>query len=199
MTVNEVRIISGLWRGRKLRFPDDPALRPTLGRVRETLFNWLAARIAGSRCLDLFAGSGALGFEALSRGAARVTFVDSGRRTVRCLHENAARLGAEPARVEIGCMTAERFLRQSRSTWDIVFLDPPFHGDALERALTALARGARLAPEGVVYFEMPRRGKILPGDWEILKEATAGDTRFGLLATREAGRYHPAVSGGADQ
>ncbi|MEQ8858297.1 MAG: 16S rRNA (guanine(966)-N(2))-methyltransferase RsmD [Pseudomonadales bacterium] len=179
---NEVRIIGGNFRGRKLVFPDLPDLRPTLGRVRETVFNWLRADVADSRCLDLFAGSGALGFEALSRGAATVTFVDSSRRVIRCLRDNADKL-AVADRVELVCGRAEAVLRRGAGPWDIVFLDPPFRADALIRTLDALADCAALAEGGLVYVEAPRRDALPSGRWRALKEATAGDTRFGLLAT----------------
>jgi len=181
MAANEVRIIGGNWKGRKLGFPDAPGLRPTLGRVRETLFNWLNTRIVGSRCLDLFAGSGALGLEALSRGAAAATLVEPNRRAALALRENAARLAAGAA-CSICCMTAERFLRQpAPRAWDIIFLDPPFEGDALRHTLERILTAHCVAPDGVVYFEMPRRARAdFPG-FTVLKEATAGDTRYGLL------------------
>jgi 16S rRNA (guanine966-N2)-methyltransferase len=182
MAANEVRIIGGNWRGRKLRFPDVSGLRPTLGRVRETLFNWLNRRIAGSRCLDLFAGSGALGFEALSRGAAIVTLVEPDARAARALRENATRLGAGPA-CRIACTTATRFLRDDGGAWDVIFLDPPFDADLLPATLARIRAAGCLAPDGVVYFEMPRRVTAdFPG-FSLVKEGTAGDTRFGLLAS----------------
>jgi 16S rRNA (guanine966-N2)-methyltransferase len=181
MAANEVRIIGGNWKGRKLRFPDAQGLRPTLGRVRETLFNWLNTRIVGSRCLDLFAGSGALGFEALSRGAATVTLVEENRRTAHALRESATRLGAE-RNCSISCMPADRFLRQAAAAWDIIFLDPPFQDASLQQALKRIRAAHALAPDGVVYFEMPRRAPAEFAGFRVLKEGTAGDTRFGLLA-----------------
>jgi 16S rRNA (guanine966-N2)-methyltransferase len=184
MAANEVRIISGNWKGRKLRFPDAPNLRPTLGRVRETLFNWLMGRIDGSRCLDLFAGSGALGFEALSRGAAQVTLVESNGRTAQALRDNARALGASASQCEIVCMPATRFLRQPRAPWEIIFLDPPFQDAALDSTLALILKGRLLAPAGVIYFEIPRRTPAAFDDWVLVKEGTAGDTRFGLLSHR---------------
>jgi 16S rRNA (guanine966-N2)-methyltransferase len=180
MAANEVRIISGNWKGRKLRFPDAQGLRPTLGRVRETLFNWLNQRIGNSRCLDLFAGSGALGFEALSRGAAAVTLVEENRRTAQALRENATRLGAGSA-CTIQCTPAGRFLRESGGTWDIIFLDPPFDDALLEKILALIRTRGCLAQDGLVYFEMPRRLPANFPGFALLKEGTAGDTRFGLL------------------
>jgi len=182
MGSNAVRIIGGKWRGRKLVFPDRPDLRPTLGRVRETLFNWLRADIDGSRCLDLFAGSGALGFEALSRGAASVVFVDADRRAVRSLEDNVARLEAgERATVIAG--RAERVLRRSSEPFDVIFVDPPFAGADLAAALEKIRATGALAEHGLVYFEAPRRLAVDTSGWRQVKHATAGDAQFGLLAT----------------
>src|SRR5512134_933490 len=121
---NQLRIIGGRWRSRRLRFPPLPGLRPTPDRVRETLFNWLTPVIAGARCLDLFAGSGALGIEALSRGAAAVTFVERHPQAVRGLRANLAQLRAEGARVEQA--DALLWLRQAPQPFTVVFLNPPF-------------------------------------------------------------------------
>jgi 16S rRNA (guanine966-N2)-methyltransferase len=181
MASNEVRIIGGKWRGRKLVFPAERHLRPTLGRVRETLFNWLAADVPGSRCLDLFAGSGALGFEALSRGARAVTFVESNSRVARSLEENAARLGADGATVLRA--RAEQALRRLTGPWDIVFLDPPFGHAVLADLLGRLTEAGCLAPEGLVYVEWPRRECLTVEHWREIKHARAGDTQFGLLAS----------------
>lgn len=182
MASNEVRIIGGNWRGRKLVFPDRPDLRPTLGRVRETLFNWLRADVPGARCLDLFAGSGALGFEALSRGAREVTFVERDRRAAAALSANAARLEAGD-RARILCDRAERVLRRSPEPWDLIFVDPPFRGADLAGALAAIVGAGALAGEGLVYFEAPRRSGSDFTAWRVIREGHAGDTRFGLLAT----------------
>ena len=129
---NSVRIIGGGWRGRRITFPDVPGLRPTPDRVRETLFNWLQHDIAGARCLDLFAGSGALGLEALSRGAKELVFVEQSVAASRALQEQLARLGAE-RRSQVVEMGAARYLRGAAPAFDIVFLDPPFGRDALDR------------------------------------------------------------------
>lgn len=181
MASNTVRIIGGKWRGRKLRFPDAPDLRPTLGRVRETVFNWLREPIEGARCLDLFAGSGALGFEALSRGAASVTFVDSRREVVRRLRDNADLLGAES--VTLICSRAERVLRQADTPWDVIFVDPPFDENALPEVLAAVADNGLLAEGGLVYYEASRHRALDLAPWREVKQAFAGETRFGLLAT----------------
>jgi len=178
MASNEVRIIGGLWKGRKLRFPDVPGLRPTLGRVRETLFNWLGAGIRGANCLDLFAGSGALGFEALSRGAASVTFVEQNRKAAAALRANAEALGADTA--EVVSRSAESYLATVTSRrWDVVFFDPPF-SDGRALALLETVRASLLAPDGVIYVERPRRSP-LPLAAEMIKQSTAGECHFGLL------------------
>ncbi len=181
MTRNDVRIIGGKWKGRKLAFPDRPHLRPTLGRVRETLFNWLRADVVGSRCLDLFAGSGALGLEAASRGAAAVTLVDGDRRVVRSLRDNVARLGAD--NVTVICNRADRMLRRQAGPWDLVFVDPPFAANLAAATLDMLAEIGALAPEGLIYVEVSRREPLPTGPWRAVREAEAGETRFGLLAT----------------
>jgi 16S rRNA (guanine966-N2)-methyltransferase len=178
MASNEVRIIGGLWKGRKLRFPDVPGLRPTLGRVRETLFNWLGTGIRGARCLDLFAGSGALGFEALSRGAASVTFVERNRKAAAALRANIETLGADSA--EVVARSAETYLAAARDRkWDVVFFDPPFSDDRALALLEAV-RASLLAPEGLIYVERPRRSP-LPLAAEMIKQSTAGECHFGLL------------------
>ena len=187
MAANEVRIIGGKWRGRKLSFPPVASLRPSLGRVRETLFNWLRSDVPGSRCLDLYAGSGALGFEALSRGAATVTFVDSHPKVCRALQDNAARLGFT------GCTivrsNARKFLERARAAgapdfqpWDIIFLDPPFGSSELPAALTHIRDGALLAPNGLLYFETSRHTSVDASGWRQIRYGTAGDSEFGLLA-----------------
>jgi 16S rRNA (guanine966-N2)-methyltransferase len=181
MASNEVRIIGGKWRGRKLAFPDQADLRPTLGRVRETLFNWLRQDVQDSRCLDLFAGSGALGFEALSRGAAAVTFVDSSRRAVRCIEENARRLGAE--HVTVVCADAEQALRRGQAPWDLIFLDPPFKAAVIARVLELIGDLGSLAAGGLIYLEAPRRESLELAGWRKVKHGHAGETQFGLLAS----------------
>ena len=120
---NQVRIIAGQWRGRKLSFPDVTGLRPTSDRIRETVFNWLATSLPGASCLDLFAGSGALGFEAASRGATRVVMVDRNRDVVRALRDNRQRLSA--SMIKIVQQDAENYLSAADGQFDVVFLDPP--------------------------------------------------------------------------
>src|SRR6202051_2311293 len=137
---NSVRIIGGGWRGRRVSFPDIPGLRPTPDRVRETLLNWLQRDIAGARCLDLFAGSGALGLEALSRGAKEVVFVEQAVAASRALQEQLTRLGGA-GKSQVVEMGAARYLRSPARPFDIVFLDPPFGRDALAEYVPMLDTG----------------------------------------------------------
>ena len=175
MANNEVRIIGGQWRGRKLKFPDRPDLRPTLGRVRESLFNWLAATIHGARCLDLYAGSGALGFEALSRGAAEVTFVERDRKAASALHANVTLLEANARVVQ---KPAARFLDSGPARFDLILFDPPFSDpDALAQLPQLLDQ--HLHEDGLLYLETARRGQ-LPLQARILKQSRAGDCQFAL-------------------
>ena len=181
-----LRIIGGSWRGRKLRFPAAPLIRPTPDRVRETLFNWLAGRIEGARCLDLFAGSGALGLEALSRGAAEVTFVERDAQAVHALRALLAEWGAPAARVERA--DALRFLAGTPRPFDLVFLDPPFGAPLLAAAASALA-GGWLAAEALVYVECAARAAPppLPAGWRALKGKRAGEVGYHLYASGGAG------------
>jgi 16S rRNA (guanine966-N2)-methyltransferase len=177
-----LRIVAGNWRSRVLEIADVPGLRPTSERVRETLFNWLAPRIQGAHCLDLFAGTGALGFEALSRGAGEITFVEKSRLAVRMLERNAAKLGATGATICRG--DALEFLRTaSGQSYDVVFLDPPFAENLLEEACEHILAAGILADGAVVYLEQGRNQPLptLPGGWEILKDRTAGQVRYLLI------------------
>lgn len=175
MANNEVRIIGGQWRGRKLRFPDREGLRPTLSRVRETLFNWLAPSIHEARCLDLYAGSGALGFEALSRGAAEITFVERDREAVVALKSNARILDA---RATVRRMTAERFLLENPEPFDLILFDPPF-ADSRAMDLLPVLLDTHLSAAGLLYLETARRTP-LPLPARVLKSSTAGDCCFAL-------------------
>ncbi|MBU6441673.1 MAG: 16S rRNA (guanine(966)-N(2))-methyltransferase RsmD [Betaproteobacteria bacterium] len=182
-----VRIIGGRLRGSKLRVPDLPGLRPTPDRVRETLFNWLGQDLQGLRCLDLYAGSGALGLEAASRGASRVDMVERHPALARALGEAAQRLGAQAVRVHAG--DAEAFAAaQAPGSYDVVFVDPPFaQAGAHERALAQAAR--LLAGQGRVYLEAPDAaslGRWAAAGWEVLRSARAGQVHYALLR-RDAG------------
>lgn len=179
---NSVRIIAGAWRGRRIHFPDMPALRPTPDRVRETLFNWLQHSITDTRCLDLFAGSGALGLEALSRGAREVVFVEQFPAAARTLQEHLVRFGGA-AKGRILEMGAARFLRTPGEPFDLAFLDPPFGANALAEYIPLLDGGEWLKTGALVYLENERAAGIpaLPGHWEVLKSKSAGEVGYHLL------------------
>ena len=174
-----VRIIGGSLRNSRLDVPDLPGLRPTPERVRETLFNWLAPVIDGARCLDLCAGTGALGIEALSRGAAGVQFVERDARAAQALRANLARLKADAGQVAV--LDAGLFLRGMAQPYDLVFLDPPFVLDLWPALARQLEQGGWLAAQGWVYVESPR-GLVpaLPPNWQLHREGQAGEVRFAL-------------------
>ena len=172
-----LRIIGGKHRGRRLRFPGGVDIRPTPDRVRETLFNWLMPRIAGARVLDLFAGSGALGLEALSRGAAQVVFVERDRRAAHAIETIADEWSESAARVV--CMDAQRWLGQKSEfdPFDIVFLDPPYDADLLGHALESLEKGGHVASDARVYVELRARDALpaRPQGWQSIRDGTAGE------------------------
>jgi 16S rRNA (guanine966-N2)-methyltransferase len=176
-----LRIIGGSWRGRKLRFPASAAIRPTPDRVRETLFNWLGSATPGAQCLDLFAGSGALGLEALSRGAAHVTFVEQDAAAARELRTRLAQWQAQDARVERA--DAERYLAGAARPFDIVFLDPPFASQLLRRA-AALLEARWLRRDALIYVECAARAGLppLPQSWQPLRAKRAGEVGYHLFA-----------------
>lgn len=173
---NSVRIIGGDWRGRRLRFPGTPGLRPSSDRRRETLFNWLAPELPGASCLDLFAGSGALGFEALSRGAARVVLVESSREVVTALMESRRELAAEE-RADIVLARAAGYLGRDAVPFDIVFLDPPFAMPELAANACERLEAGWLAPGASVYLELPARAERprVPSGWRLSREMVTGD------------------------
>jgi 16S rRNA (guanine966-N2)-methyltransferase len=177
---NEVRIIGGAWRSRRIRFTPRANLRPTPDRVRETLFNWLGQELTGRSCLDLFAGSGALGFEAASRGARRVVMVEWDREICKALATSRAALAASA--VEVRCADALEFLRSPGERYDVIFLDPPFRAGLTPRLLTLLPDC--MAPGAVVYSESGHQPE-LGGGWETLKQGRAGQVRFQLLKRTE--------------
>ena len=180
-----MRLIAGSWRGRRLPVAMAPGLRPTPDRVRETLFNWLAPRLPGSRCLDLFAGTGALGLEALSRGAASCVFVESSRQVLLALEAALTRLDAHGA----SCVQSKAldWLERASGPFDIIFLDPPFDSDLLGQAATLIARRALLSPGGRVYLESAAAQPLpLPEDWTMLRQQRASDVRFGLACVKDA-------------
>ena len=183
---NRLRIIGGQWRGRKLDFPDIEGLRPTPDRVRETLFNWLQADIHGARCLDLFAGSGALGLEALSRGASRTVLVDNSATVVRQLEQNLVTLHCDNAKVVH--LSAEDFLKRGPgdSRYDVVFLDPPFGKGLISICAQLLDENQWLAPGARIYLESEHELVLdqLPASWHIDREKTAGQVAYRLATHR---------------
>ena len=179
---NQLRIIGGDWRGRKLRFPDAPNLRPTPDRVRETIFNWLAPIIDGAHVLDLFAGSGALGLEALSRGAAFATFVDSHKKVTQALQDHLVLLNAKD-KAEVVSMDGVRFLKQEAKVYNLVFLDPPYQLDFMAKVVPLLEENGWLADNAMLYLEIEKRQSLpeLPDNWNMLKDKTAGEVSYFLF------------------
>jgi 16S rRNA (guanine966-N2)-methyltransferase len=179
-SANQLRIIGGRWRGSRIVFPPLAAIRPSPDRVRETLFNWLQQPIVGARCLDLFAGSGALGLEALSRGAAHVTFVDREPQVGRHLKQTLERLGGRDATVVVE--DAQRFLAGPAQLFDVVFLDPPFDSTVLEQVASRLQQGW-LAPGAYIYVECPAERSLstLPARWAVHRTKHAGQVGYHLL------------------
>lgn len=199
MAGGRVRIIGGRWRGRRLAVEDEPDVRPTPDRVRETLFNWLAPDLPGARCLDLFAGSGALGFEAVSRGAAHAALVDRSRAVCDRLRGECDRLGADRAVAVIEADALDWLSRPrggpgvpgpgpapglAPAPFDVVFVDPPRRLEAHREAALRLAEHGWLAPAARVWFEVVGRRPPpeLPDGWTLLKSGRAGDVRYHLAA-----------------
>ncbi|HVO47749.1 MAG TPA: 16S rRNA (guanine(966)-N(2))-methyltransferase RsmD [Steroidobacteraceae bacterium] len=182
-----LRIIGGTWRGRRLRFPPVEQIRPTPDRVRETLFNWLGTRVAGASCLDLFAGSGALGLEALSRGAARVTFVERDAAAVQALRARLIEWHASGGSVEQA--DAARFLAGPPHPVDIAFLDPPFDSGLLTQVARLLEERGWLAPGAWIYVETGAQAGLppLPQRWQVIKAKQAGAVGYHLLASQNEG------------
>lgn len=177
--LNTVRINAGEWRSRLLRFPDAEGLRPTPERVRQTVFNWLGQDLTGLSCLDLFAGTGVMGFEALSRNAKAATLVEKSAPVYRALLENKANLKADAAHVVHS--DALSFLAHNQQPFDVVFLDPPYQQGLLEKVLPVLP--AHLAPEALVYAEAEY---ALDSDqnWQVFKHSKAGNVFYHLLKLR---------------
>src|SRR5688572_2652394 len=177
---NRVRIIAGKWRSRIVRFPAAAQLRPTPDRVRETLFNWLGQRLDGLACLDLFAGSGALGFEALSRGARRLVMVENDRKVAAALRESARDLGA--TEVEVVNADALAWLARASERFDLAFVDPPYASGLAQAALAALP--PRMNPGARVYAESAQPLEV-PAAWRTLREDRAGAVRYALYELAE--------------
>jgi 16S rRNA (guanine966-N2)-methyltransferase len=178
---NKVRIIGGEWRSRQLHFIDAPGLRPTPSRVRETLFNWLQHDIPGSRCLDLYAGSGALGFEAASRGAKSVVQIENNAQVCRSLKENTVALSA--SQIKIVHMDVLRYLAGNAELADVVFIDPPFGLSLLPSTCRWLEDKLWLAPSAKIYIEAENIFKLenIPENWRLLKSKIAGEVGYHLF------------------
>jgi|SRR5215831_10880041 len=177
---NTLRIIGGKWRGRKVEFPPIAAIRPTPDRVRETIFNWLQTEIEGAHCLDLFAGSGALGLEALSRGAEHVVFVDSDPEVKRHLQQTLKKLDAANAEVYVG--NAVNISIDHKTSFDVVFLDPPYNQDILAQVASRLESQKWLAPQAFIYLECRARESLpqLPANWRVIRSKSAGQVGYHL-------------------
>jgi 16S rRNA (guanine966-N2)-methyltransferase len=173
---NEVRIVGGTWRSRRIRFPPNAELRPTPDRVRETLFNWLGQDLTGLECLDLFAGSGALGFEAASRNAARVVMVERDRAAHAALARNREALDAR--QVEVVRRDALEFVRGDEGRYDVIFLDPPFAAGYWARMMEMLP--ARMKPGARVYHESGE-AQQWPAGWDVLRQGRAGNVVYQLV------------------
>ena len=181
-----LRIVAGKWRSRLLPIADQQGLRPTSARVRETLFNWLSTDIRGSHCLDPFAGTGALGFEALSRGAATVTMIEKSPKVADILRSSVELLEADNARIE--CADAMSLLKRGADKrYDIVFLDPPFADDLVEECCHLLQSNGWLADRAAIYIEQDKSKPLteLPAGWQVIKNKKAGKVRFLLARANE--------------
>lgn len=191
--LSQVRIIAGMWRGRRLQFEAHAGLRPTPDRVRETLFNWLGREVLGARCVDCFAGSGALGFEALSRGAESVVMLDANPHVSANLQAQADKLGATAAQIyTCDYQALPQILAASSSPeegpFNLVFLDPPFGLGLVPKALHMLQSASKLAPGAWVYTEIEKTAAPLnlPGDFVVQRRKQAGQVEYALW------RYHTA-------
>ncbi len=178
----KVRIIGGKWRSRVIAFSDHPHLRPTPDRVRETVFNWLGQELTGKRCLDLFAGSGAMGFEAASRGAEHVVMVELNKSIMRWLHGAQEKLGA--TQVELVQMNAMAFIASDARQYDVIFLDPPYQFGLLPELITYLP--SRLTKDGRVYVESDH-GAELDEQWLVWRSGRAGKVYYQLLELNKNG------------
>lgn len=178
----QLRIIGGSWRGRKLSFPSVDGLRPTGDRVRETLFNWLAPEIQGARCLDVFAGSGALGVEALSRGAEEVVMLERDAKATAQLRINLEILNVKNGKVFLG--DALHFLQQGNehAPYHIIFIDPPFQLQLWQQVIDMLEAGNWLANDATIYIESGRESVYqTPINWQLHREKHAGNVSYRLF------------------
>lgn len=180
------RVIGGEWRSRKFNFPALEGLRPTTDRVKETVFNWLMPYLPGAKVLDLFAGSGSLGIEALSRDAASLISIEKSHQAASCLQENYSLLGISSERGKVECADALSWLKSAPAKidqFDLVFLDPPFRKGLLDDAISLLSEAELLANGAVIYLEQEKEGvqPAFPKDWVQLKEKVAGQVSYRLF------------------
>ncbi|WP_144392439.1 16S rRNA (guanine(966)-N(2))-methyltransferase RsmD [Pleionea sediminis] len=182
--LGHVRIIGGRWKGRRLKFIEVAGLRPTLDRVRETLFNWLMHDIHGARCLDLFAGSAALGIEALSRGAKEVVFVEKNKKAADFIHKNLQDL--EFSNYKVFNTSAEVVIKKNETPYDIIFVDPPFFQEYLQTTLKSINNEKFVTPGTLVYVEREKHSDEIefPENWERLKEKQVGGLEFYLFSIK---------------
>lgn len=182
---NQIRIIGGKWRSRKLNFLDREGLRPTPNRLRETLFNWLSPCISDATCLDLFAGSGALGFEALSRGARSVVMLDACEDNVEQIKKNSELLNVTSSQLTLYCGDVLTQIECFQDKFDIVFLDPPFHKNMIEPTFARLKEAECLSKNALIYVEAERALTALPllDDWKVIRHKIAGSVSGWLIAT----------------
>lgn len=178
---NKLTIIAGEWRSRQLTFEDVPGLRPTPARVRETLFNWLQHDVIASKCLDLYAGSGSLGFEARSRGAKSVVMVENNPQACRLIKENIVKLSAQ--QIKIMHMDAFKFLAGNSTQFNLVFLDPPFEKGLAQQSCQWLEDKNWLAPSAKIYIEVENKLPLndMPSNWQCLKNKKAGEVAYYLF------------------
>lgn len=177
----ELRIISGKWRSRRITFFDYPGIRPSLNQVRETVFNWLQTILPQARCLDLFAGSGAFGIEALSRGAAYVDFIDYHPRVVSSIQQSLKRLDAQSlSQVQQGLIPQD--LQRIKQSYDIIFVDPPYATALLQQTLDYLKRSSLLAPGGVIYIEAAKDDLIDLTGWDIKRHKSTKRLQYGIIS-----------------
>ena len=183
---NSLRIIGGTWRSRRIQFIDSPKIRPTPDRVRETLFNWLASNINGATCLDLFAGSGALGFEAISRGADQAVLVEEDTRIAAMLNEQKDQFNTQT--IEIRNQNALTYLQNENQQYDVIFLDPPFDSDLLEKVIPIILKQQLLNDHGLLYVESAvqqnsiKSLEILLETLSCIREKESGEVRYALYA-----------------
>lgn len=191
----QLRIIAGKWRHRKISFYADAGARPTLDRIRETVFNWLTPYVPNANCLDLFAGSGVLGIEALSRGANSTCFIDNQAQNIKCIQAALSELQHSENSENTPSMAYYKNLHLPRgldnlpvtatknNQFDIIFLDPPYHTDLLQQSLVTILKLKLLTPKGIIYFEAGKKDEVDFSNWEVLKHKSTKSLQYGLLTT----------------